>query len=59
MKTVHSEERAKRLLAGLTQTQAGNLVGMTGAMLSMMERGLRKTKPEIRRRLLAVYEIKT
>lgn len=59
MQSMHSELRTRRLLAGLSLKNAGAVVGLSEAMLSLMERDKRKTKPEIRRQLLAVYEIKT
>lgn len=59
MRSFHSELRTRRLLAGLSLKNAGAVVGLSEAMISLMERGLRKTKTEIRRQLLAVYEIKT
>ncbi len=59
MRSFHSEMRTRRLLAGFSLKKAGALIGMSEAMLSLMERDKRKTKPEIRRQLLAVYEIKT
>jgi len=57
METLLSPERAARLLARLRLEDAARLSGYSSGMLSMAERGLRRMRPKIKKRLLEIYRI--
>ena len=57
MQSLHSKIRTHRLCAGLSLANAGALVGVSESMMSLLERGLRRLRPEVEQRLLENYRI--
>jgi len=57
MKTVLRPIRAARLLAGLRLCDAAAVAGCSSNFVSLVERGKRRMRRKIVKRLMAIYEI--